>query len=373
MGLFENLGLIYYLAPFIFVAKNKKELLFSILLGRKTYKIRLFDDTVARFTSLQFDTMLSFLAVLTYATHYSTTPDRKLEVSFDMMKNKFIIPLDNLSIEDENLLQTLFGCLRHGADFISGDENSLPKYRDKTFRIMEKNGKRIIETPNGVKFYMDSIHPGNTIVEAFAQDIHLVNSHDDWNNKVVIDVGAECGDTPLYYASKGAKVYAFEPMKAHFEAMLRNLSLNPELSKKITPINAAIGKDGMLKFYHANRADIAETSSFVYNAHGEDVKVFEVRGYSIQSALNEFNIDHVDLLKMDCKGCEFFLTEDDLKNVDKVKIEYEAFPYVGHNLEDLLKILKKVGYDYVLYRINPNRDKFSNKDSGHLYGQKTVK
>jgi FkbM family methyltransferase len=372
MNLIENLGLIYYLLPFIFVAKNKLGLTLSVLFGSKNYRIKLKDNSVVRFASSQFDTMLSFLAILTYATSYSITSDRKLEVSFDMMKNKFTIPLDNLTIEDENLLLTLFGGLRHGADFITENEvSNQRRYRDKTFRITKKDGKQIIETSNGIKFYMDSIHPGNTIVEAFVQDIHLVNSKDDWNGKIVLDVGAECGDTPLYYASKGATVYAFEPMKAHFDAMMRNLSLNPELSKRITPINAAIGKDGTLKFYHSDRADIAETSSFVYNAHGEDVKVFEVKGYSIRTAIKEFNIDHVDLLKMDCKGCEFFLTEDDLRNVNKIKIEYEAFPYVGHSLENLLKVIKNMNFDYVLYRINPNRDKFSNKDSGHLYGEKT--
>ena len=85
--------------------------------------------------------------------------------------------------------------------------------------------------------------------ETFVTDLHHINSKIDWKDKVVIDVGPEYGDTPLYFASMGAKVYAFEAQKSHYEGMLENLSLNPELSKQIIPTNAAIGKDGFLDFF----------------------------------------------------------------------------------------------------------------------------
>lgn len=361
-------GLIYFILPFIFVVKNKIGLAFSILFGHN-YNIKLKDGTSVKFASNKFDTMLCFLGILTYATSYVITGDRRLTISFDMMRNSFTLPLDNLSLEDENLLQTLFGGLRHGADFTT--DNADWVHREKSFRISRENGKGIIETSGGVKFYLDSIHPGNTIIETFVQDIHTVNSAHDWTDKVIIDAGAECGDTPLYYASKGATVYAFEPMKSHFDAMMRNLNLNPELAKRIIPINAGIGKDGILRFYHSDRADIAESSSFVYNAHGEKAKIFEVKCYSIRSTINEFNIDRVALLKMDCKGCEYFLTVDDLKRVDKIKIEYEALDNVGHTVDELLQVLKESDFDYTIYRTNPNRDRLSNRITAHLYGEKT--
>lgn len=118
------------------------------------------------------------------------------------------------------------------------------------------------------------------------------------------------------------------------------------------------------------KTDIAGRSSFVYNAHGDNYVVFEVRGYSLLSAIQEFNISHVDILKTDCKGCEFFLTKQDLEKVDQVKIEYEAFEITKHSLTELLKVLDDSGFEYMLYRINPTRDRFSNKVSGHLFGRK---
>ena len=93
----------------------------------------------------------------------------------------------------------------------------------------------------------------------------------------------------MYYASRGAIVFAFEPMKAHYDAMIRNLTLNPKLFERITPINAAIGKDGKLKFYHSGISEIAGVSSFVYNVHGKEATIFnDVQGYSLSAAIKKF-------------------------------------------------------------------------------------
>ena len=368
MTFFQNLGIIYYLIPFMGVIDNKYGLLFSIFIGRKKFKVKI-KNHIVNFKSSEFMIMMDFIGVLMYSTSFEITSDKKIHLKLDL-KNEFIIPIDGRTIEDNNLIKTLFSGSRHGANFETHSID-FKNFRDKTLVIIEKDGKKIIETSRGIKFYMDSIHPGNTIGEAFVQDIHTIRNDDDYTDKIVVDVGAECGDTALYYASRGAKVFAFEPMKAHYDAMIRNLSLNSELSKRITPINAAIGKDGKLKFYHSNIAEIAGVSSFVYNIHGKDAVIFDnVQGYSLSSAIKEFNIDHIDILKTDCKGCEFFLKEEDLEKVEQVKIEYESFEYTKHTLSQLTKVLDNSGFEYMLYRIDPNRDRFSNLLSGHLFGKK---
>ena len=368
MSLFKNLGIIYYIIPFIEIIDNKVGLLFSIFFGSNKCKIKVKGYEVS-FSKSQFMVMMDFLGVLRYCTSFDITSDRQIHFILDL-KNSFSVPLDNMSIEDENLIKTLFVGSRYGANFETKSVD-FKQFRDKTLVITEKNNKKIVETSKGIKFYLDSIHPGNTIGEAFVQDIHTIRNDDDYSNKIVVDVGAECGDTSLYYAHRGATVFAFEPMKSHYDAMIRNLSLNPELAKKITPINAAIGKDGMLKFYHSDRSDIAGVSSFEYNAHGDDVVVFDdVQGYSLSSAIKKFNIPHVNILKTDCKGCEFYLKKEDLEKVDQVKIEYESFEYTKHSLTELTKVLDESGFEYMLYRINPTRDRFSNFVSGHLFGRK---
>mgnify|MGYP001334709595 CR=1 FL=1 len=368
MSTFLNLGLIYYLIPYVSAIDNKFGLLFSILIGRKNYKVKT-KGHVINFKSSQFMVMLDFIAVLMYSVSHKITPDNKIHIKLDL-KNEFILPLDNWSIEDENLIKTLFSGSQFGANFETKPID-FKNFRDKTLVITEKDGKKIIETSRGVKFYLDSIHPGNTIGEAFVHDIHTIRNDDDYTDKIVVDVGAECGDTALYYASRGAIVFAFEPMKAHYDAMIRNLTLNPKLSERITPINAAIGKDGKLKFYHSGISEIAGVSSFVYNVHGKEATIFnDVQGYSLSAAIKKFNIPHIDILKTDCKGCEFFLKEEDLEKVEQVKIEYEAFEYTKHSITELTNVLDNSGFEYIIYRIDPKKDRYSNSVSGHLFGRK---
>jgi len=363
----RKLELIYSLFPFIFfTTKNRFELILSILRSSSKYKIKLKTGEVVELKSSQLDIILPLLGVINFSTSCFVKSRNILELSFDE-NNKFTFSLENLSLEDENLLRLLFEGVNHGANFVTNDQMDVTDYRDKTLKIIQADNKKIVETSNGISFYVDSINPGNTIKETFLNNIHLINSHDDWNGKIVVDVGAECGDTPLYYASMGARVYAFEPMKAHFDAMLRNISLNPEISERIVPINAAIGKDATLEFYSSNKKKIEGGASFVYGSHGKNDELTRVKGYSLESAVKEFSISHIDLLKMDSKGAELYLTENALKNVKRVKIEYLTLDS-SHKLEDLLKMLKGSGFDCMIYRHATNY--ISTNKHGTVYGKR---
>lgn len=367
MSFKENLGLIYFVLPFLHVVNNKIGLILAIIFGLKNIKLKLNEGININFKKSQFDILLSLIGIIAYSTKFEYLDAKFLNISFDS-KNFFEINLEDLGLEEQNLLLTLFLGTKYGADFFNGEKKENQCMRNKTFLIYGEKGKKIIETPTGIKFYLKEIHPGNTIVETFVNNIHMINPNDNWKNKIVLDVGAECGDTPLYYAGLGANVFAFEPIKAHYDAMIKNIELNPELSNKITPINAAIGKDEMLTFFQSSESDIAPTASFVYNLHGTNAKTTKIKGYSVETAIKEFKIGHVNLLKMDCKGCQFFLDTNSLKNVDKVKIEY-GIRNKEHKLEDLTKILENSGFNYVIYRTNPFH-RISNNKGGNIYGEK---
>jgi len=361
----KNIGEAYYIIPYLSIVKNKYQLITSLLLQKKQIRLELSNGITATFRREKFSLVTALLGVASFATSCNRKSDNEIELSFDM-KNNFVINLNKMSVEDEKLLTLLYEGTLFGASFIGLDDEF--KIPGRTIRIFELNGKKIIELENDLKFYLDSITPG-IIIEAFIQKIHNVETSEDLNGKTVVDVGAECGDTAIFYANRGATVYSFEPVKAHYDAMVRNISLNPRLAKQITPINAAIGKDGTLKFYQSDRADIAEAASFVYNVHGKDVKISEVKGYSLRSAYTEFNLKHIDLLKMDCKGCEYFLTESDLENVSNVKIEYLNYDNT-HKLEDLLERMKKAGFQYIIYRHIPFYYR-SNLFSATIYAKKS--
>ncbi len=58
------------------------------------------------------------------------------------------------------------------------------------------------------------------------------------------------------------------------------------------------------------------------------------------------------MLKIDCKGGEFFLKEDELKNIKTVKIEYYSLKK-EHKVSSLLDILKK-NFDLITFKHTPS-------------------
>ena len=343
------------------IVKNRFSLMLGIIFGRNL-NVKFKNGNTLRVNSSQYYHLLCVLGALTYAHAYSINSKNIITIENDLM-NKFTIEFESLSIEDGNFLELLYWGPKYGANFISNDEK-ISNFRDKTFRVYTVDNKKIIENREGIKFFLRYMQPNNTITETFIRNMHHINSKIDFTNKIVIDAGPECGDTPLYFASKGATVYAFEPIKEHFEAMTKNLSLNEKLAELIIPINAAVGKDGLLTFYRDNSTDIGTSASFVYNKHGPNARKSQVQGMSLSTILKKYNIEKVDLLKMDCKGCEFFISDDSLKYIDRIKIEYAAKG--KYKIENLLKQLKDSGFNCTMYRDSDSKN--SSNIAGYLYG-----
>tara|TARA_B100000029_G_scaffold133968_1_gene128111 strand:- start:10089 stop:10715 length:627 start_codon:yes stop_codon:yes gene_type:complete len=198
----ENLGNLYYILPYISVIENKLELILSMFFGNSKYKTKI-QNQVIEIHKDRFSTLRDLLGCLTFAQSYSINKSKILKISFDK-NNTFEIPLTQLTIENINLVELLYIGTKFGANFITEPINT-NDLREQTFKISLQNKRKIITTSDGISFFIDSIHPGNTIYETFIKKLHHINSKINWEDKIVVDVGAECGDTPLYFASLGAK------------------------------------------------------------------------------------------------------------------------------------------------------------------------
>ena len=66
----ENLGLVYFVLPFISVVENKVSLICSILFGKSRYKIKI-KNTIVKIPRTKFDLLRDLLASLTYSISYS--------------------------------------------------------------------------------------------------------------------------------------------------------------------------------------------------------------------------------------------------------------------------------------------------------------
>jgi FkbM family methyltransferase len=213
-------------------------------------------------------------------------------------------------------------------------------------KIVIDNKGTFLKTPDGILLHLDENNPNSvifTVVETWLYDIHFLDF--DLSDWLVIDVGAFIGDTALYYAKRGAIVVAVEPVPSNYQAMLRNLELNPNLKQKILPVNAAVaGVDGYVDITYESPVDGSAT------IYGKGRHVARVRSLTLKNLLNQVNLDlnmfKVKALKMDCKGCEYdviFNETEVLKLFDIVKIEYSGY-LRNRTVHEILSVLEKAGF-----------------------------
>jgi FkbM family methyltransferase len=343
--------------------KNRVSLIRSILFG-KNCNIKFKNGIKYTINIKEHNSIIDLISVERYSKKFKNEKN-KIQVSFDGIHN-FSISLNQLTKEDKILLSLFHYGLRDGAFFISEDSKNDFK-NEKILKIIQGD-KNIIETSNGIKFHADKIAP-EVIIEIFVREIHKSYSN-NLRGKIVIDVGAAVGDTALYFASKGAKVYAIEMTKSNYHHMIENLKLNPNLSKLIMPIHAAVGKDEMIDYYDNPSEDVTATAgaSFLINKYGDKAIKESVAGMSIKTIINKFKIPNVDLLKMDCKGCEYLLGEDDLKSVKNIKIEYVSYNKL-HKIDLILNLLKATGFSVIIFKHEP-KDNLAFKNSGNILAKK---
>jgi len=149
-------------------------------------------------------------------------------------------------------------------------------------------------------------------------------------NEIVVDIGANIGDSSIYFALNRAKhVIALEPYPSTFNLAVQNIKVN-NLNDKITILNSGYGKASEIVKVDEKMSDTG-TAILVSSNEGKEVKL-----YSLEMLINEFGIQEA-LLKMDCEGCEYnILNEDDivLKKFKRIVLE---FHYGYKNIESKLK------------------------------------
>lgn len=207
-----------------------------------------------------------------------------------------------------------------------------------------------ITTPQGIKFGVKSFDEG-IFAETFLYDIHF--SDFNLKNKIVIQAGGFTGDTALYYANRGAKVYSFEPDPNSYNLALLNLKFNPKLSNKIVFKNLIIDKDGVIDF---PIVEGGSGGSSIYDKNKNKNKVTKIRSVSIETIIKEFRIKKPYLLDLDIKGSEFnVVNERILSKFRIIRIEYSTKigdKRVGDR-NYIIKKLKQCGFSNIrIYKHN---------------------
>lgn len=125
-------------------------------------------------------------------------------------------------------------------------------------------------------------------------------------NKKVLDIGAAIGDSAVFFALKGASiVMSYEPNEELFALCQANIAANGLNNVLVT--KAAVGSYGML----GKEGEEPESPTIGFD---ETVR----------------KMGSVDVLKMDCEGCEFGsllgATPDTLAAIGEMVLEYHGNP-----------------------------------------------
>lgn len=141
-------------------------------------------------------------------------------------------------------------------------------------------------------------------------------------NKFVIDVGSNIGDTPIYFALRGAKkVIGLEPFPKNFELANKNIIAN-NLGNKITILLA--GCASQKRFITINPDyESNHESKLVEFQHGKEIPLL-----TLEDLFNQYNIPSDSILKMDCEGCEndiiISASKETLQRFSHMQIEYHS-------------------------------------------------
>jgi FkbM family methyltransferase len=171
------------------------------------------------------------------------------------------------------------------------------------------------------------------------------------NANVILDVGANIGQYALYFASKGKKVYAFEPMPSMIEKLTRHISLN-HLENQITLIPKALtSENGTLKF-SLPKSENSGTASLVLGRSQNTDEIIEVEGVTLDTLIGSGMVTTpVDLIKIDIEGAELYalrgmqgLLSKEHKPVLILEMNEDMMNMAGYHPDDIVDFLAPFGY-----------------------------
>jgi len=158
---------------------------------------------------------------------------------------------------------------------------------------------------------------------------------------VVIDVGAHTGLFSVFASmrAKDGRIISVEPDPENFRVLEQNIGLNGIVN--ITPLNIALSD-------RSGEAELTLSADTIsHSLHSKLVtesgsRKIPVKTKGLNNLVEEYRIDRIDFLKMNCEGSEYEIlgscSEDVLSKIRRMSIQYH---YLDHerNGETLTRFL----------------------------------
>jgi FkbM family methyltransferase len=224
------------------------------------------------------------------------------------------------------------------------------KFLSILFGFLYDEESNTICLDNGIKLYA-AIDNGDPIGIFIRKEYDFLSVKE----QTVIDIGANIGDSPLYFASQGAKkIVALEPFPKNYEIALHNVNLN-ELNGKISLILAGCGsKKGSIMI------DDDKIGLYVQAGGSKNGKVIPI--LTLEDVLDQYGVESA-VLKMDCEGCEYdtilYTSANTLRRFTLIQIEYH------YGYKNLAMRLKSAGF--LVKTTRPHFRTSPNANTPHMY------
>lgn len=173
---------------------------------------------------------------------------------------------------------------------------------------------KICVNGNNYSIYLRT-HTGdiNVFYEVFWENIYT-HPQVEWEKiNTVVDLGAHVGLASIFFLSRqpATTVYSVEADKDNFTILEKNLR-SDDLKRRSFVINAAISDSNGKVFLQKQRQS--------YNsAVSKQPTEWEIESLNIERLIDEYEIEKIDLLKIDIEGWEIVLLQGDTSWLKRVR------------------------------------------------------
>ncbi len=247
---------------------------------------------------------------------------------------------------------------RHFFDYVATDKGSLMYLVDRLksrvapfsglipFNEYRKVKNAAPFTAGSITLFGDQIHFSDNIGllhsvrEIFGDEVYKFRAKSDAPH--IIDAGANIGLSVIYFRRlyPRATVVAYEPDREIFGMLRKNVGGYPGVELHEA---AAWTHDTELTFFSEGSLAGSVTTDFLNKGVSTTVRA--------ESLKKQIRKRPVDFLKIDIEGAEntvLFDIEDELAQVDTLFFEYHSSPDDAQRLGDMLNLVGKAGFRYII-------------------------
>ena len=203
-----------------------------------------------------------------------------------------------------------------------------------TLRVFSYNGNTYTILEN-----LSDQSTNGCVYEIVTNDEYKLSRFQNITNTFLIDIGANCGVATIILAKQNphCTVLSFEPDKTVFEVLKTNVKLNNLENVKL--FNKAVSKKGVSELelihhplYSGGNTTYSNKDAAKNYFKKDDLLSYTIPCISLDEIIEEFSIDSIPILKIDCEGAEYdILYESNYFKQNYVGSLVGEFHYLPYN------------------------------------------